>query len=187
MRSRSIIPVIAVMALLLASSAVFAGPNAAAPYLGGGGPGWRANIPAEKAEAVKAIVDKHQAAAEELRDQLWAKKAELNALVDSGKATRKDIHELVGDITELRAKMRTDRRSMAEELSKATGQPVEMFLAGPGGPGFGPRGAGGRGPGMGFNAGWGCNGPGGRGGDRPGWSHPHMWGHGYGSNAGSCW
>ncbi|MDK2954800.1 MAG: zinc resistance-associated protein [Desulfovibrionales bacterium] len=184
MQRRAIIPIVAIMALLVTTSMVFADSDDDGPYFGGG-PGWQYNVSPEKAKEVQAVFDKHRDVTMELRDQLWAKKTELNALIESGKATRKDIQELVGDITELRAKMRADHQEMAAELSKVTGQPVSSFM----GPGYGPCRVGMRGPGMGFNAGWGCNGPGGRGGDRSGWGHSHMrgFGYGYGPNTGYGW
>ncbi|MGE4504828.1 MAG: periplasmic heavy metal sensor [Desulfovibrionaceae bacterium] len=105
-----------VLALVLAAAA-WAGPGH------GQGRNSHANAYAqltpEQQAAADTIFDKYRTKMGELREKLWLKQAELDALVDSGAATRGDIKELVGDIGELRADLFEQREAMSEELEAA--------------------------------------------------------------------
>ena len=102
----------------------------------------------EKQQAVEVIVNKYDAKFDELRTQLWAKHATLQALVNGGNADEKKIAGLTADIAKLRNQLRDTRDNMRAELEKETGLVAY-------GPGFGGCSgfAGGRGYGMGGNYG----------------------------------
>lgn len=108
----------------------------------------------EKQAAVEKIVDQHHVKLVELREQIWAKQTELQALSRSGKAERSDIQSLIGDISKLRTTMNTERDAMRTEIEKETG--IKAF-----GRGFHRGGGYGGGAGMGYGAGEGCPGIGG--------------------------
>lgn len=105
----------------------------------------------EKQAAVEKIVDKHHVKLVELREQIWAKQTELQALSRSGKAERSDIQSLVNEISKLRTATNAERDAMRAEIEKETG--IKAFGRGfHRGGGFGP------GAGMGYGAGEGCPG-----------------------------
>jgi len=110
----------------------------------------------EKQAAVEKIVDKHHVKLVELREQIWAKQTELQALSRSGKAERNDIQSLISDISKLRTTMNAERDAMRAEIEKETG--ITSF-----GRGYH---RGGYGMGYGGGAGGGC--PGITSGDCPG-------------------
>ena len=112
----------------------------------------------EKQAAVEKIVDKHHVKLVELREQIWAKQTELQALSRSGKAERTDIQSLIADISKLRTSMNAERDAMRSEIEKETG--ITAYGRGfhrggfgggmgggmgegcPGGSGYGPHGGG---------------------------------------------
>lgn len=104
----------------------------------------------EKQAAVEKIVDKHHVKLVELREQIWAKQTELQALSRSGKAERSDIQSLISDISKLRTATNTERDAMRAEIEKETG--IKAF-------GRGFHRSGGPGAGMGMGMGAGCPGP----------------------------
>jgi zinc resistance-associated protein len=128
-----------------------AGPNYGRGYVGAcGGPGYGpgaafSQLTPEKQAEAKAVVDKYQPQFETIRNQIWAKRSVLQAMVNGGKADEKAITKLVTDISNLRNEMRDQRSAMSEELVKATG--IAAFGACPG-PGYGRDFDGGRGHGM---------------------------------------
>ncbi|MBN2140467.1 MAG: periplasmic heavy metal sensor [Desulfovibrionaceae bacterium] len=136
----------ALAALLVAGLAL------AGPYGHGDGPGMGriyAQLSPEKQALVDKVMDQHQAKSHDLREKMWAKRTELDALVRSGKAEKKDIQSLVQEMTRLRSEMHTEREALRAELTKETGiEPPRRGL----GPGFGER-AHGFGPGNGPGAG----------------------------------
>lgn len=144
---------LAVIAVLAISSMAFAGPGQG--HMGRNGqPGMWNNLTPEKQAEVKKIFDAHREKMDGLRDQLWAKHTTLDALVDSGKATKSDIESLVSDMVKIKRNMDRERDALSTELEKTTGL---RFFGGPGfgcgGPGFGQgyhhRGFKGHGRGMG--------------------------------------
>ena len=150
---------VALVALVSMSAFAFAAPR------GGRGPVGDpyAALSPEKQAAVNKILDKHHVKLQELRDQIWAKHTELQALSQSGKAERSDIQSLIADIAKLRTAMNSERDALRAELEKETG--IKAF-----GRGYHRGGMGG-----GMGGGYGDCGYGPRGG---------MMGGGYG--AGSC-
>jgi zinc resistance-associated protein len=112
---KRIITTVAVLALVSLSAFAFAAPR------GGRGPAAQPALTPEKQAAVSKIVDKHHAKLYELREKIWAKHTELQALSQSGKAERSDIQSLVADIAKLRATMNQERDAMRAEIEKETG------------------------------------------------------------------
>ncbi len=142
MQRRLIIPLLAITAMLLTVSVAQAKPRGGCPCSGAGYAA-QAQLPPEQAEKVQAIVDKNQQAVQELRQKIWAKSTELEALVNSGKAERKDIQELTGEIADMRNKLASNRRAMAEQIAEITGRPAIAYSAGTGcgyGAGYGKGG-----------------------------------------------
>lgn len=122
---KSIITLIAVAALVSLSALAFAGPR------GGRGAAADAynNLTPEKRAAVQKIIESHQDKLYDLREKIWAKQAELQALSTSGKAEKSDIQNLVGEISKLRGAMHQERLALKNEIEKQTG--IKAF--GPGG------------------------------------------------------
>jgi zinc resistance-associated protein len=141
---KNIIILIAVAALVSLSAIAFAGPR------GGRGAAADAyyNLTPEKRAAVQKIIEAHQDKLYELREKIWAKQAELQALSNSGKAEKSDIQGLVGDISKLRDSMHQERLAIKNEIEKQTG--IKAF--GPGGFHHGMM--------MGYGDGTGCPGGG---------------------------
>ena len=102
-----------------------------------------------------------------LRESLWGKNVELNALMQNDNVDTKEVNRVVGEIKELRAKMRTERDAFNAEVKKEIGiEPLanphrgNMMNGCPwskGGHGYGKHG-GGHGKGMGRGMGSGCPG-----------------------------
>jgi len=146
---KTLITFIAVAALVSLSAFAFAGPrggrgNAASAYNG---------LTPEKRATVQKIFDAHQDKLYELREKIWAKQAELQALSTSGKAEKSDIQSLVSDISKLRTDMHKERLALKNEIEKETG--IRAF--GPGGFHHGMMGYGERNdcPGGGMGSGFG--------------------------------
>lgn len=113
---KSIIALVAVASLVALSAVAFAGPR------GGRGAGQGPNQPtAEQRATIQKIVDAHQEKLYELREKIWAKHAELQALSNSGKAEKSDIQSLVADISKLRDAMNKERLAIRADIEKQTG------------------------------------------------------------------
>lgn len=114
--NKRIITLIAVVALVSLSAIAFAAPRA------GRGAGQNAgNVTPENRVAIQKIIEAHQDKLYELREKIWAKHAELQALSASGKAEKADIQNLVGDISKLREAMHQERLTIRAEIEKQTG------------------------------------------------------------------
>jgi zinc resistance-associated protein len=109
----------------MAAFAMAAGPNSGRGFAGAcGGPGYGAaysQLTPEKQAEVNAVVDKYQPQFETMRNQIWAKRSTLQAMINGGKDDEQAITKLVTDISTLRNKMRDLRATMSDELVKATG------------------------------------------------------------------
>jgi zinc resistance-associated protein len=113
---KSIITLVAVASLVALSAMAFAAPR------GGRGAGQGQNQPtAEQRATIQKIVDAHQDKIYELREKIWAKHTELQALSNSGKAEKSDIQSLVADISKLRDAMNKERLAMRADIEKQTG------------------------------------------------------------------
>ena len=114
---KNIFTFIAVAALVSLSAFAFAaGPRGArgagaVPY----------ELTPEKRIAIQKIIETHQDKLYELREKIWAKHAELQALTTSGKAEKSDIHSLIADISKLRDAMHQERLAIKSEIEKQTG------------------------------------------------------------------
>ncbi|MDP2847474.1 MAG: periplasmic heavy metal sensor [Humidesulfovibrio sp.] len=163
---KSIIVIIALAALVSLSAMAFAAPKA------GRGPAQQEQsaITPEQRAAIQKIIEAHQDKLYELREKIWAKHAELQALTNSGKAEKNDIQALIADISKLRSAMNQERLSIRTDIEKQTGlkgyggyHRGGMGYGGGHGGGYGacaddsgcPSGYGGKGAGRGMN---GCTG-----------------------------
>lgn len=127
---KRIITTITVLALVSLSAFAIAAPR------GGRGPAADPALTPEKQAAVAKIVDKHHVKLVDLREKIWAKQTELQALSRSGKAERADIQSLISDISKLRTSMNEERDALRTEIEKETG--IKSFGRGYHGGGFGP-------------------------------------------------
>ncbi len=75
----------------------------------------------EKQQQVKSIFDKYSDKFQAIKNQMWAKRTELNALVASGNAGKKDITSLVNEMTTLKDKSYNLRKQVSDEIEQATG------------------------------------------------------------------
>ncbi|EGB14880.1 zinc resistance-associated protein [Pseudodesulfovibrio mercurii] len=142
--SKKQVSISALAAVLVLSMAAFAvaGPGQGRGYNGvcqgfgpGSGPGAAySQLTPEKQAEVKAVFDKYEPQFEAVRNQMWAKRSVLQAMVNGGNADEKAITKLVNDISEQRNKMRDLRVAMSDELVKTTG--IAAFGTCPG-PGYG--------------------------------------------------
>lgn len=147
---KRIITLVAVASLVALSAVAFAGPRGGR----GAGPA-QAPLNAEQRATVQKIIEDHQEKLYELREKIWAKHAELQALSNSGKAERSDIQSLVADIAKLREAMHKERLAISTDIEKKTGLKGYGY-------GYGYHGGyhrGGMGGGMGYGCGDDC-GPG---------------------------
>lgn len=113
---KSMIALVAVASLVALSAVAFAAPR------GGRGAGQGQYQPSvEQRATIQKIVDAHQGKMYELREKIWAKHTELQALSNSGKAEKSDIQSLVSDISKLRDAMNKERLAMSAEIEKQTG------------------------------------------------------------------
>ncbi|MBU1596781.1 MAG: periplasmic heavy metal sensor [Proteobacteria bacterium] len=113
---KRLLTTITVLALVSLSAFAIAAPR--------GGRGPAAAEPAltpEKQAAVAKIVDKHHTKLVELREKIWAKHTELQALSQAGKAEKADIQNLIAEISKLRTSMNEERDALRSEIEKETG------------------------------------------------------------------
>ncbi|MGE4423763.1 MAG: Spy/CpxP family protein refolding chaperone [Pseudodesulfovibrio sp.] len=154
--SKKHITISALAAALVLSMAAFAvaGPGYGHGYAGAcGGPGYGpgaaySQLTPEKQAEVKAVVDKYEPQFETVRNQIWAKRSTLQAMVNGGQADEKAITKLVTDISSLRNKMGDLRAAMSDELVKATGIAAFGTCPGPYARGYDADDAPGQGHGM---------------------------------------
>jgi len=111
---KSIISLVVVASLVALSAMAFAAPR-------GGRGAVQNKLTTEQRATIQKIVDAHQDKMYELREKIWAKHTELQALSTSGKAEKSDIQSLVADISKLRDAMNKERLAMRAEIEKQTG------------------------------------------------------------------
>lgn len=111
-------------------------------YGPGNGPAAQTLTP-EQQEAAQAIFDRHEEKIDTLRDQIWSRNVELQAMVNAG--DRDAVNQLTAQITSLRDQLRSEHEAIAAELNDAG---IESAYGS--GRGFG---RGGRGLGMGYGRG----------------------------------
>ncbi|MDR3640612.1 MAG: Spy/CpxP family protein refolding chaperone [Humidesulfovibrio sp.] len=144
---KSVTTFIIVAALVSLSAFAFA----AGPRGGKGAAGNRYDVNPEQRATIQKIIEAHQDKLYELREKIWAKHAELQALTASGKAEKSDIQSLIADISKLRDAMHQERQAIRTEIEKQTG--LKAF--GPGGYHHGMGGSGYNCPGDGLGRGFG--------------------------------
>jgi len=111
---KSMIALVAVASVVVLSAMAFAAPR------GGRGAGQNQLTTVQRA-TIQEIVDAHQEKIYELREKIWAKHTELQALSTSGKAEKSDIQSLVADISKLRDAMNKERLAIRADIEKQTG------------------------------------------------------------------
>ncbi|WP_432737969.1 Spy/CpxP family protein refolding chaperone [Maridesulfovibrio sp. FT414] len=117
---KALVPMIVVLILTVASVAMARNGYRNAGYHDGNWAAYNQLTP-EKQQQVQNIVKKYEATFQALGSQQWAKRTELNALVDSGKADKESIQALVKELSDIRDKVYAEHKKMAEELEKETG------------------------------------------------------------------
>lgn len=127
------------------------GPGGYGPggYGPGGCPGWgngaqAQNLTPEQQQKFDQLFEAHQKRTFALRQDIWAKETELNALSGNPNTKPERISQLVNELKDLRAKMFTERESFQSALRKE-GLPAGLANCGQGrgfGGGHGGHGAG---------------------------------------------
>lgn len=129
----------AAMLVLAIAAVAYAGPGWGRGGCGGqgygGGNGVYSQLTPEKQAQVDKIYEKYSPRFQEMRDQMWAKHATLQAMVNSGNADEAKIGKLTSEITNLRNDMHDLRVKMGDELEKTTG--IAAFNGRGNCPGFG--------------------------------------------------
>lgn len=120
MKRKALVPMIIVLVLAVASVAMARNSFQKAGYHNGNWAAYNQLTP-EKQQQVQDIIKKYEDSFQSLKSQQWAKRTELNALVDSGKADKDSIHALVKDLSEIRDKVYAEHAKMAGEIEKETG------------------------------------------------------------------
>jgi len=181
MNTSRILSVFLALAVLFALSVPATGADGAAP--GATTPNPEKRNPAEKMERARKLYEDFHNSTLATRQELFAKRRELDAQMYSAQADEQKIQALAKEIADLRAKLYSARIALKNTLIKE-GIPFGRRGYGPGmgrgpgcyGAGGGRDGCGGYGPGMGRGygpgpGGWNApcrNGPGGAGGYGPG-------------------
>ncbi|CCO22509.1 Spy/CpxP family protein refolding chaperone [Maridesulfovibrio hydrothermalis] len=120
MKRKTLIPMIVVLVLSMAAVAMARGGYQQGGYHSGNWAAYNQLTP-EKQQQVQAIIKKYEDTFESFKSQQWAKRTELNALVDSGKADKETIHNLVKELSDIRDKVYAEHKKMTEEIEKDTG------------------------------------------------------------------
>lgn len=140
------IVVLSGLVILITAALAFAQPGMGRGGWGPGGcPGYGAgqvqNLTPEQQQKFDALFAEHQKKAFALHEDIWAKKAELNALAQNPNTKPERITQLVNEIKTLRAKQYEQREAFRAALQKA-GLPAAYGNCGGvgGGCGDGPHG-----------------------------------------------
>lgn len=160
MKKTSRIAILAIFGIIALSTLTFAGPMRG---MGGQGDcqGLRQSqvmeqLPQEKQDLLKNILDEHRKDTQPLHNAMWEKRTLLKALSSNPNAKPEAITALVGEMSDLRAQMQAKRDALQDRVSKEVGIDLPMGMGkhgrhGKGGrggfghgghDGFGPRGMG---------------------------------------------
>lgn len=135
MNLKKTLPALTLALLMLFSvSAAMAQPKEKTP------PPPKAQISQEDKDAMKALRDEHRLKMDPIRDQLWAKKMEYDALVANPNSKHEDIKAVIEDMRKLKVQKREEKQRFSEAMeAKGFDFPGRHFR-GPDGecPGFGP-------------------------------------------------
>ncbi len=138
MKKKTAILSLAALALIALAAVAQAGPGFGRAYN---------QLTPEKQAAADKVIAKHEKKLNDLSEQYWAKRTELDALSASGKAERADIQALVAEMSKIRGQIADEHKALSAELTKETG--VEFGQSSGMGPGMGRGGC----PGYGGGAG----------------------------------
>lgn len=162
MKRTTRIAILAIFGIIALSSMTFAGPMRGMGMRGDCA-GWNQNpavqqLPQEKQDLLKSILDEHRKDTAGLRNSMWEKRTLLHALSANPNATPESITALVREIGDLRAQMQTKRDALEARVSKEVGIELPMGFGnhdrrGMGGHGRNHGGFGQRGMGPGMGAG----------------------------------
>lgn len=152
MKKTTGIAILALFGIIALSTLTFAGPMRG---MGGQGDyrGFMQNqavqqLPQEKQDLLKSILEEHRKDTEPLRNAMWEKRTLLKALSSNPNASPESITALVGEMSELRTQMHAKRDALQGRVSKEVGIDLPMGMGkhgrhGKGGHGgFGQRGMG---------------------------------------------
>lgn len=119
MTSKRIFSMAFIFALFVLATAAFAGHgHGERPYNGCGN---QQQLSPEQQKKFDAIQDDFIAQTQDLREDLWANRTELNALAGNSQADPKHISELVDNSKELRAKLIKHHAAFAQQVEKEVG------------------------------------------------------------------
>lgn len=168
MKKTTSIAILAIFGIIALSTLTFAGPMRGMGGNGGTGdcPGWNRSpaiqqLPQEKQEQLKGILDEHRKEMTPTRNAMWEKRTLLKALSGNPNTKPETITALVGEMSDLRAQMQTKREALQARVSKEIGIDLPMGFGkqghrGKGGFGCAQDEFGQRGPGRGMG-GYGCD------------------------------
>lgn len=161
MKRTSSIAILAIFGIIALGSMAYAGPGMG---MRGDCTGWNQNpavqqLPQEKQDLLKSILDEHRKDTTTLRNSMWEKRTLLHALSANPNTTPEAITALVREIGDLRGQMQTKREALEARVSKEVGIELPMGMGkhgrhgkgGRGHGGFGQRGMGQGGMGQGMN------------------------------------
>ncbi|WP_051693980.1 periplasmic heavy metal sensor [Desulfohalovibrio reitneri] len=87
-----------------------------------GGPGYGGPaLTTEQQKTFDQIIDKHQEKLFQLRQDIWAKRTQLDALTRSGQADPGKVEQLTTEISDLRGQLFQERQAMRRELNQKLG------------------------------------------------------------------
>jgi len=154
MKRTSSIAILAIFGIIALGSMAYAGPGMG---MRGDCAGWNQNpavqqLPQEKQDLLKNILDEHRKDTTALRNSMWEKRTLLHALSANPNTTPEAITALVREIGDLRGQMQTKREALEVRVSKEVGIELPMGFGkqghrgmrdhGRGHGGFGQRGMG---------------------------------------------
>ncbi|PKN43186.1 MAG: zinc resistance-associated protein [Deltaproteobacteria bacterium HGW-Deltaproteobacteria-18] len=165
MKRTTSIAILAIFGIIALSTLTFAGPMRGMGGKGGAGdcPGWNRNpaiqqLPQEKQDQLKSILDEHRKDTTPTRNAMWEKHTLLKALSGNPNTKPETITALVGELSDLRLQMQTKREALQARVSKEIGIDLPMDFGkhdrrGMGGSGCGQDDCGQRGMGRGMGRG----------------------------------
>jgi zinc resistance-associated protein len=154
MNKKTSIAILAMVAIIAMSTLTFAGSMRG---MGGKGDcrGIMQNqaveqLPQEKKDLLKSILEEHRKDTAPLRNSMWEKRTLLKALSSNPNTTPETITGLVGEMSQLRSQMQAKRDALQGRVSKEVGIDLPMGMGkhdrhgkgGRGHEGFGQRGMG---------------------------------------------
>ena len=126
MKTKYLLLTCAAVATLIAVPS-FSNDAAARGHNGNGAHQMYQNLTPEAQATLNKLRDEHYQKVSPLREQLWAKQTELNALSGNPAVKPEEIKKLVAEISALRSQMTKERQAFRTQVSKETG------IANPGG------------------------------------------------------